>query len=105
MVRGTGLVICLFAATLYVAPAVAHKSTPNSATVGQRDSSKRIVRSYKTRHAFKKANPCPSTGLIHGACPGYVVDHVNPLKRGGSDEPFNMQWQTVADAKDKDRYE
>ena len=30
---------------------------------------------------------------------GYVVDHIVPLKRGGRDEPGNMQWQTVAEAK------
>jgi hypothetical protein len=28
-----------------------------------------------------------------------------PLKRGGLDRPSNMQWQTVADAKAKDRVE
>jgi hypothetical protein len=34
-----------------------------------------------------------------------VVDHVVPLKRGGLDAPSNMQWQTIADAKAKDRIE
>jgi len=34
-----------------------------------------------------------------------VVDHVKPLKRGGVDRPWNMQWQTVAEAKAKDRVE
>jgi hypothetical protein len=42
---------------------------------------------------------------VAGACPGYVVDHIIPLKRGGADEPANMQWQTVAEAKAKDRIE
>jgi hypothetical protein len=36
---------------------------------------------------------------------GYVVDHVTPLKRGGSDSPSNMQWQTKQAAKAKDKWE
>ena len=36
---------------------------------------------------------------------GYVIDHVIPLKRGGCDSPGNMQWQSVEDAKAKDRWE
>lgn len=55
--------------------------------------------------AFKRANPCPSTGARRGSCPGYVVDHVKPLCAGGPDHPSNMQWQTVADAREKDRWE
>jgi hypothetical protein len=34
-----------------------------------------------------------------------VVDHITPLKRGGADAPENMQWQTRAEAKAKDRVE
>jgi hypothetical protein len=33
------------------------------------------------------------------------VDHINPLKRGGADAPGNMQWQTRAEAKAKDKIE
>jgi hypothetical protein len=33
------------------------------------------------------------------------VDHIQPLKRGGADSPSNMQWQTKAEAKAKDKIE
>lgn len=36
---------------------------------------------------------------------GEVIDHVNPLKRGGPDAPWNMQWQTTESAKQKDKWE
>jgi hypothetical protein len=36
---------------------------------------------------------------------GYVVDHIVPPECGGADIPFNMQCQTVAEAKIKDRNE
>lgn len=62
-------------------------------------------RSPSQRAAFVKANPCPATGKPRGACPGYVVDHIEPLCAGGADHPANMQWQTVADAKAKDKDE
>jgi len=38
-------------------------------------------------------------------CAGYVVDPVKPLKRGGADDPSNIQWQSEADAKAKDKTE
>jgi len=44
------------------------------------------------------------TGYPHGR-KGYVIDHVRPLKRGGSDSPSNMQWQTKEAAKAKDKTE
>lgn len=70
-----------------------------------RDSHGKIARSPQALQQFKKAHPCPATGKTYGACPGYVVDHVIPLKRGGADAPGNMQWQTKAAAKEKDRWE
>lgn len=51
---------------------------------------------------FKRESPCPSTGAARGRCPGFIVDHVVPLCAGGADEPENMQWQTIPDAKRKD---
>lgn len=57
------------------------------------------------RAAFQRAHPCPATGRHAGACPGYVVDHIRPLCAGGLDHSLNMQWQTTADAKTKDRLE
>jgi Ni/Co efflux regulator RcnB len=74
-------------------------------TICERDANGRIKRNPAARRAFQRGNPCPATGRTSGACPGYVVDHIVPLKRGGADEPGNMQWQTVADAKAKDRIE
>jgi hypothetical protein len=70
-----------------------------------RDKKGKIARSAKAKDSFRKHNPCPSTGKTSGACPGYVIDHITPLKRGGADEPTNMQWQTKAAAKAKDKWE
>jgi hypothetical protein len=71
----------------------------------ERDSRGRIKRSAAAKDAFKRQQPCQSTGRGSGACPGYVIDHVNPLECGGADDPSNMQWQTIADGKAKDKTE
>ncbi|HQC95198.1 MAG TPA: HNH endonuclease signature motif containing protein [Aquabacterium sp.] len=34
-----------------------------------------------------------------------MIDHRIALKRGGADSPDNMQWQTTAAAKAKDKTE
>lgn len=65
----------------------------------------KIHRSARARAEFKRAQPCPSTGRSSGGCPGYVIDHITALKRGGADHPVNMQWQTKAEAKEKDKWE
>ena len=76
----------------------------NAADV-HRDSHGKIQRSAKAKDDFKKLHPCPSTGKSSGSCPGYVIDHIVPLKRGGPDASANMQWQTKAEAQEKDRWE
>lgn len=43
-------------------------------------------------------------GWPHGR-PGYVVDHVLSLKRGGKDSSDNMIFQNVEDSRCKDSYE
>ena len=77
------------------------RSGSKAAAGVSRDSPGRIAISPKATREFKKSNPCPSTGKRSGACPGYVIDHVLPLKRGGADKPSNMQWQSKAAAKRK----
>jgi hypothetical protein len=59
----------------------------------------RIHRSERARRNFERM-----TGYPHGR-PGYVIDHVVPLACGGADSPSNMQWQTKAAAKAKDKWE
>ena len=59
----------------------------------------KIKRNETARHDFMK-----QTGYPNGR-PGYVIDHVKPLACGGLDAPSNMQWQTVAEAKAKDKTE
>src|SRR5215470_4838679 len=62
-------------------------------------------RSASAKHEFQLMHPCPANGHRSGACPGYIKDHVVPLACGGPDAPSNMQWQTRADAKAKDKWE
>ncbi|WP_394416142.1 HNH endonuclease [Roseateles sp. BYS78W] len=79
----------MIAYLLIVAPEVDAKPHRSSSAVAQ----------------FKRQHPCPANGATKGSCPGYVVDHVVPLCAGGADAMSNMQWQTIADAKAKDRDE
>jgi hypothetical protein len=74
-----------------------HRSTYS--TTAPRDSHGKIKRSSKAKEKFMKQSGYPK------GRPGYVVDHIVPLSKGGSDSPSNMQWQTKADAKAKDKWE
>lgn len=62
-------------------------------------------RSYAAKQDFRAGHPCPATGLSKGPCPGYVIDHVVPIKRGGPDAAGNMQWQTIEEGRAKDKWE
>jgi len=62
-------------------------------------------RSREVVSEFQREHPCPSTGKATGACPGYRKDHIVPLACGGPDAVFNLQWQTIGDARAKDKWE
>ena len=65
----------------------------------------REYRSREVTREFQREHPCPSTGKTNGARLGYRKDHTIPLGCGGPDAVSNLQWQTVAAAKAKDRVE
>jgi len=56
-------------------------------------------RNPAVKHQFDKQQ-----GYPHGR-KNYIVDHVCALVRGGIDDPKNMQYQTIAESKAKDRIE
>ncbi len=82
-----------------------HKPSMLKASGAARDKNGKIQRSETAKNQFKKSHHCPSTGKASEACPGYVIDHVQALKHGGADAPANMQWQTKAAARQKDKTE
>jgi len=64
-------------------------------------------RSAQSKRVFRLANPCPGgpdKGKLH-ECRGYIIDHICPLECCGPDWPSNMQWQTKAESKAKDKWE
>jgi len=74
-------------------------SVSPKSTVAARNANGHIRRSASARKAFMKESGYPKGRR------GYVVDHIVPLECGGADLPSNMQWQTVQEAKIKDRTE
>jgi hypothetical protein len=103
------LLLFVFTCVLLATPALPRSSGGHTRSTKcascVRDSHGKIRRSAIAKKFFRQSHPCPSTGKTSGACSGYVIDHTKALKRGGLDEPGNMQWQTVADAKAKGRIE
>ena len=69
------------------------------------DASVKHKRSSNVVRAFKKTHICPSTNKNTQKCPGYIVDHIIALACGGADSVANMQYQTIKDAKAKDKIE
>jgi hypothetical protein len=86
----SALSICVLLAVSVALPVTASAKQPRSAS---------------PKREFQLMHPCPSTGDTKGACPGYIKDSIKPLACGGSDAASNMQWQTKADAKAKDKWE
>lgn len=69
-----------------------------------------IARDAGLLRDFKALYACPSTGLRHGACAGWQMDHVIPLICGGCDSLENLQWlpvqtKTCGSSVCKDRWE
>src|SRR5439155_6030761 len=77
----------------------APRASAAPSVAGARDSRARLHRSAAAKDAFLR-----QTGHPKG-WPGHVVDHIVPLACGGADSPGNMQWQTVGEAKAKDKVE
>lgn len=74
-------------------------TAPTAVCIPVRDVHGRIARSEAVRHAFMR-----QTGYPHGR-PRYIIDHIIPLACCGLDDVSNLQWQTIAEAKAKDRIE
>jgi hypothetical protein len=85
--------------------ATRYKTPATKCTSCARAVNGKTARSPAARKSFQASHPCPATHRTSGACPGYVIDHVIPLKRGGADSPANMEWQSLSEAKAKDKVE
>jgi hypothetical protein len=52
---------------------------------------------------FVRSHPCPATHSSEGPCPGYIVDYIVPLNKGGKDSAANMRWVAIAAALKRER--
>jgi hypothetical protein len=60
------------------------------------------ARDAKQVYAFRKTHECPATNKIQTTCPGWVVNHIEPLSWGGKDAPENMEWEQKAPSYKRD---
>ena len=104
MIRTLALIVILAVAAA-AQRRTAPRSEPRDQPRAQPGRAATTLRPAASRREFLRLHPCPSTGKPTGACAGYVVDHIIQLKRRGLDASCNMQWQTIAEAKTKDRVE
>jgi|ERR1035441_5144897 hypothetical protein len=81
------------------------RTASRKCTSCERDANGRIKRNPAKPAGVPKAESLPKHRHNNRHLHGYAVDHIVSLKRGGPDQPSNMQWLTVADAKAKDRVE
>jgi hypothetical protein len=88
-----------------IAPVMAAALALMPVHAGATSHSHHYQRSRRVTEEFQQLNPCPSTGKTYGACPGWIKDHIVALCKGGADAVWNLQWQTVAEAKAKDKWE
>jgi hypothetical protein len=59
----------------------------------------------KSPDSFSGSTPAPQPVRNTAAALAYVKDHVVPLCKNGPDTVDNLQWQTTADGKAKDKWE
>lgn len=71
-----------------------------------------VDRSTTERYAFDRMTPCPVAWTKPHVCPGHVRDHTialrcarSPEERKWLDSRYNMQWQSIAEGKAKDKWE
>lgn len=74
-------------------------------TIASNPLAAREYRSREVTRELRREHPCPSTSKPSGACPSYRKIHIVPLACGGLDAVSNIQWQTIRDARAKDRWE